>query len=172
MNIVLIGFKNCGKSTVGRALANKFHCPFLDTDKILLELYHTQHNVWLSIPEIHQQIGEMTFRMWEARVVENLSGTDNTIIATGGGVVLNTQNVDRLKQIGKIIYLKASPSELLKRQQATRIPSFLDQQKPIESFMQMYTLRSPLYERAADYSIDVDNKHAAEVVDKIMQQVF
>ena len=172
MNLILIGFKNCGKSTVGHALANKLHCEFVDTDDVLKDLYSTEKGVQLSIPEIHQTEGEAQFRLWETRALDTLRTIDTTIVSTGGGVVLKSENIVLLKMLGKIIYLKANVEELLKRQNATRVPTYLDENNPVDSFMQMYNIRRPLYETAADYSVEINDKHAPVIVEEIIQKIF
>jgi shikimate kinase len=171
MNLILIGFKNCGKSTVGQALAQKFYCEFVDTDIALQELYTADNNISLSIPEIFQKEGEAGFRDWENRVVTELKDINNAIVSTGGGIVLKNENVTALKKLGKIIYLSASVDELIQRQNKTRVPEFLDNNDPVASFMKMYNARKPVYEQVADYVVDVDNKHAPEIVNEIVNWV-
>ena len=172
MNIIFIGFKNCGKTTVGQTLAKKVHCQFLDTDLLLQNLYNIENNTDFSVPEIYRQEGEVEFRNWEARVITSLQEIDNTIISTGGGIVLHPDNIPTLKKMGKVVYLQVSSEELLKRQKMTRVPSFLAEQNPQDSFMQMYTFREPLYIAAADYIIDVNYQHTAEVVEELLLKVL
>ena len=98
-NITLIGMPCSGKTTVGKLLAEKTGKDFVDTDEEIVK------EIGMSIPEYFAQEGEGAFRLVESRVIERVSAENNKIIATGGGAVLNPDNVRRLKQNGKVYFL-------------------------------------------------------------------
>ena len=103
MNIVLIGFMGTGKSTIGKLLAKQFKFQFVDVDASIEE------QAGKSITQIFHSEGEGYFRKLEAEFAQKLSKEDCQVIATGGGFVLNPQNVAVLKNNGVVVTLSASP---------------------------------------------------------------
>ena len=98
-NIVLIGMSGCGKTTIGKLLAQKLNREFIDTDEKIVK------KDGRDIPTIFKESGEEYFRKLEREVLREVGILSNKIIATGGGVVENEQNYFPLKQNGKIFYL-------------------------------------------------------------------
>ncbi|GFR36414.1 shikimate kinase [Thermobrachium celere] len=99
MNIVLIGMPGCGKTTIGVKLAEKLGIPFFDTDMLIEKIYNE------TIPEMFKK-GEEYFRLRESQVVELVSNKDCCVISTGGGVILNDNNIKNLKRRGVIFFYK------------------------------------------------------------------
>lgn len=99
MNIILIGMPASGKTTVGKALAEKLSKSFADTDDLIIEA------AGKPIPEIFAQSGEKAFRQMESNVIFEISKTNKKIIATGGGAVLNKKNIDNLKGNGRVYFI-------------------------------------------------------------------
>ena len=108
-NIVLIGFMGTGKSSVGKLLAKKLNFQFIDTDEMIESKTNT------SINDIFELHGETYFRELEKVVIDELKTSKNTVISTGGGVVLDNENVNKLASIGTIICLKSSPQVIFER---------------------------------------------------------
>ena len=108
-NVALIGFMGVGKTAVGKALAEKLNKKFVEMDALI------EQKAGKPIPDVFQQDGEIAFRELEIEVAKEVSGKKNTVIACGGGVVLNKINIDRLRRECVIIYLAASPRTILKR---------------------------------------------------------
>ena len=98
-NIVLIGMPGCGKTTIGKALSKELSKDFIDTDELIVIKENTP------IPEIFEQKGETAFRDIESLVVKEVSSLSSKIISTGGGVVKRPENINLLKQNGRIIFL-------------------------------------------------------------------
>ncbi|HLF67587.1 MAG TPA: shikimate kinase [Gammaproteobacteria bacterium] len=167
MNIILCGFKNCGKSTLGAALAKKLDFHFDDTDALLEEYYRQENNEILGAAEIYAKHGQEIFRKLESDIIERLMDKDNRVIALGGGSVLNANNVAHLHTIGKIIYLRASKELLKKRMLTSRIPAFIDPKEVDASFDKLYEERYKIYPEIADLIIDVDDKQTDEIVHEI-----
>lgn len=140
MNLILCGFKNCGKSTRGRLLAEEKGYTFIDTDHLIEANYQNK----LSIPEIYEKYGETEFRRIEKMVIHSLQDIENTVIATGGGSVLDPENVEHLKKLGKLIYLKTDKEILKQRLLNNRLPEFL------KNFDAVYDYRTTIYEKIAD----------------------
>lgn len=105
-NIVLIGMPSCGKTTLGKMLAKGFNKKFIDTDEEIIK------KVGITIPEIFKKHGEEYFRNLESEVIKELSQNQSLVIATGGGAILRRENIDLLKQNGKIIFIDR-PLDLL-----------------------------------------------------------
>ena len=141
-NIVIVGFMGTGKTTYGKKLAIQKNMPFIDTDDLIVE------RTGLSIPEIFSQKGEEWFRAIEAQICHSLLKYENTIIATGGGIILSESNRNILRQLGEIVYLEASVDEIYTRisndTEVTR--PLLKTQNPKESIRKLLEARRPLYE--------------------------
>jgi shikimate kinase len=108
-NIVLIGFMGTGKTAVGTRLAQKLNRDFIDTDKEIERVTGT------TIRDIFLKWGEIRFRSEEALVIKRLVGLRNLVIATGGGAVINEENIDSLKADGIIVCLEAAPEDIFHR---------------------------------------------------------
>ena len=106
-NIILIGMPSSGKSTVGRALAAALSRPFFDSDDEIVK------NEGTSISDIFASRGENAFRDAESNVIAALAAQTGAVIATGGGAILRDENVARLKQNGKLVFLDRPLSDLL-----------------------------------------------------------
>lgn len=108
-NIVLIGFMGTGKSTIGRVLSQRLGYRLIDTDAEIVRRCGRE------IHEIFNEKGEKYFREVESSIIDEVSKTDNVIIACGGGVVKNRDNVRKLKEKGFIVCLKADIDTIYKR---------------------------------------------------------
>lgn len=106
-NIVLVGMPGAGKSTLGKALAEKTGREFFDSDAVI------EAEEGKTIPEIFRQSGEQMFRDIESRVIRSLSALRGKVIATGGGAVLRDENVTNLRSNGTILFLDAPLETLL-----------------------------------------------------------
>jgi shikimate kinase len=153
MNLILFGFKGCGKTYFGKKLAEKMHRPFVDTDDLLLALHTKETGESLSVREIHQKIGEDAFRALEKRALLQLSELSNTIIALGGGAVLDPENVEALQNMVELVYLVAGAPLLRRRMLLNELPSFL---KDEGSFEEMFHTRLPIYESIRARRIDLE----------------
>ena len=142
MNILLTGFMGAGKTTIGRKLAKLLEYPFIDTDTEIEE------DQGCSVTEIFKYGGEECFRDMETRQLEKLKSVDNSVIATGGGIILRRQNRGMLREIGKSVYLKVPQVELLKRLKNDHNRPLLKEKDPVTVFNKMFAERDLLYEQA------------------------
>lgn len=153
-NIVLIGMPASGKTTVGRILEALTARPLVDTDEAV------SSDAGKSIPEIFAEEGEAAFRNAEAEAVKKFSEKNGQIIATGGGVVLNPVNIDRLSQNGRIFFIDRPIADL--------VPT---EDRPLSSTKEAiearYRERYSLYLKAADVRIDA-SENAEAVAKKIL----
>src|SRR4030042_2711167 len=166
MNIVLIGYRGSGKSTVGRRLATRLKLKFVDIDDLIEE------RQGVSISDIVKSHGWGHFRKLERNTIEEISKEDHLIIAPGGGAVLDTDNVKALRENGFIIWLKADKQTLLKRMNQdpgtnTRRPT-LTGKGTSEKLKEIMSLRAPLYERASELKIDTQTLDVEAVVERIL----
>jgi shikimate dehydrogenase len=142
-SIVLIGMPSSGKSTVGRILAKRLGRTFFDTDVLIEE------NEGMSIPEIFERYGEKGFRDIECAAVRAVADKTSAVIATGGGVILKKENLDALRENGKLIFIDRPLSQL--------IPT---PDRPLsstpEAVTKRYNERIDIYKSSANIIIDAD----------------
>lgn len=158
--IILIGMMGSGKTTVGKLLAERLQYKLIDTDHIIEE---TQG---LSITRIFEAHGESKFRELEENVIDKISKLTDVVISTGGGIILNPINTIRLKEMGTVIYLKAS---------AEQLEANLSDSPDDRPLLKTHTLavllkvRESLYANAAHYCIDIDGKTIEEITSEILK---
>lgn len=107
-NVILIGYMGCGKTTLGKKLAKTLDFNFIDSDKKIEEAFNT------TISELFETLGEEKFRTLEALFINSFE-SENTVLATGGGLPCFNQNIDVLKQKGLVVYLDRPAKELAHR---------------------------------------------------------
>jgi shikimate kinase len=159
-NIYLVGFMGTGKSSVGRELARKKKWQFLDLDE-LIELREKR-----TIPEIFAKEGEPYFRRAEKRVLLEVSRERKFVVACGGGIVLDAENIKVMQESGKIICLKATPQVILRRTSGYVHRPLLNVPQPKEKIELLLKLRAPYYAQA-DKTIDTSKLSLKQVVEKI-----
>ncbi len=165
MNIILIGFRGTGKTTIGKILARQLGKEFIDADIYL------EKKEGMSITDIFAKGGEPLFRDIESKVIAELSLLDGKVIATGGGAVLREENVKHLKKRGIIILLDADANTLYKR---IHRDSHTRQRRPnltakggLEEVQFLLEQRRPIYDRIADFVINTAHVSVASVAQKI-----
>ena len=163
-NIALIGYMGTGKTVVGKLLSERLGKEFLELDWLIEE------QAGKSIPDIFKDSGEIGFRELEIEVTKQVAGRENTVIACGGGIVLNKINTDRLRQNGVTVCLTATPDVTLERvsvEQGQR--PLLEVEDQLKTIKEMLEFRGPFYERAADITVDTSELSINGVVDKIIE---
>ncbi len=150
-NIILIGMPGCGKSTVGKLIAQQTGRRFVDADT-KIEAFAKK-----SIPHIFAEDGEDIFRSYETQVLADLGKQSGLVIATGGGCVTRQENYNHLHQNGTIIWLQRDIKNLPTEGRPLSAAGRLDE---------MYRIRKPLYEAFADYQIvnQTPNQAAADIL--------
>ncbi|MBI2257686.1 MAG: shikimate kinase [Flavobacteriia bacterium] len=108
-NIILIGYMGCGKSTLGKKLAKKLSYDFIDSDMEIEKITNQTVN------EIFNSKGEIFFRELESAFLLSLKKKNNYILSAGGGLPCFFDNIEKLKKLGTVLYLKLSPFELSSR---------------------------------------------------------
>jgi shikimate kinase len=167
MNIVLIGYRCTGKTGVGKILACKLEKDFVDTDALI------EDRAGCSIETMVSKTGWDHFRMIEKEMIECASMKGNLIIATGGGAVMDEENMKNLKRNGWIVWLKGNPDILKERMEKARkegdIRPSLTGADVLEEIRHMLHLRMPLYEQAASHVVDTSALNMKEVAASIME---
>ncbi len=169
MNIYLIGYRCTGKTTVGELLSRKISWPMLDSD---VELVKEQKR---PISEIVEKEGWNSFRSIEKEVIRKLSRLNHHVIATGGGAVLDPENVGIMRTTGKVIWLKARPETIARRMANDKStgnsrPALTDK-GIFDEIEETLNFRNPIYEGAMDFSIDTDGMIIEEICDLIQDRV-
>lgn len=161
-NIVLIGMSGAGKTTIGIALSYKLKMSFVDMDSYIERKYGMQ------ISEIFAQMGEERFRELETETAKYLSEKyQNTIISTGGGVVLKAENMEYLKKTGTVIYINRTVENILSTLNSEKRP--LLKSNP-EKLYDMYKTRHPLYVKYADMCI-MNSGTFSDCVDNVYEAI-
>ena len=165
-NIVLVGFMGSGKTSVGTELSTLLEMDYIDTDDIIVK------DSGISINEIFNAYGEAEFRKLERKTIEGLKDTKNTIISCGGGVVLDSTNIELLRDNGKIVWLKVSPGEILNRLLDDDSRPLLKDSFTLKGLSEILKNRLPLYENAGDIIIDTDKKNVREIAKEIIEKLL
>ena len=161
-NVVLIGFMGTGKSSAGRLVANKLGFQYVDTDQLVSQ------RAGREIPEIFAAEGEEFFRELEASALESLVHFERCVIATGGGIVLREANRVALRKLGFVVGLIASEAVIFERVSRNSRRPLLQTPDPRATVQAMLAARQPLYEAAAELTIDSSNRNSNEVAELIV----
>lgn len=167
-NIVLIGYRCSGKTSVGKIIAKRTGMDFCDADDLIVK------KAGSSIEEIVDQQGWDRFREIERDVVKDASNLENTVIATGGGVVMDEDNVKALGRNGFIVWLEGDVEVLIKRMNRDiaegNIRPSLTGVDPMTETKKVLEMRTPLYRKAADLVVNTDRLSTNEVAEKVITE--
>jgi len=156
-NIYLVGPMGSGKTAVGKKLAALLGKEFFDSDAEI------ERRTGVDIRYIFEKEGEPRFREREREVIADLTSLDDVIVATGGGVVLDPANRERLASTGTVVYLQATVDAQLQRTQPSRNRPLLMNADPREVLERLMAIRRPLYEEIADVRVDTTGRHVRAV---------
>ncbi|MFP3872943.1 MAG: shikimate kinase AroK [Thiohalophilus sp.] len=164
-NIFLVGLMGAGKTTIGRQLAQDLGKEFIDSD------HEIEARTGVNIPLIFELEGEAGFREREAAMLDELTGRDNVVLATGGGAVLREENRRHLKQRGTVVYLQANVKQLLERTRKDKNRPLLQTDDPEARLTRLLQEREPLYLELADVVVNTDHGNIRSVVDTILEKL-
>ena len=166
MNVVLIGYRGTGKSTVGKLLAHRLQRPLISTDAEIVR------RAGRPVPQIVKEFGWEHFRDLETQVCKEVGERDGLIIDTGGGAILRPQNVAALKARGTVFWLTAAVSTIQTRiGDDSQRPSLTDGKSFLDEIEEVLKEREPLYRAAADCTIRTDGRPTDEVAQAILTRL-
>ena len=148
MNIVLTGFMASGKTEISKAVAAISKYKFIDTDDMIVD------KAGMSINDIFEKYGEEYFRELEKETIKEAAAFDKAVIATGGGVVLNPENIEELRKTGVIFNLAPEFSVIESRIKAASATRPLLQNQDINEIRERFVKRQPFYDNC-DYKIKI-----------------
>jgi len=154
-----------GKSAVGRQLARRLDLEFVDAD------VEIEHRTGVDIAYIFEMEGETGFRAREKDLLDELSQRMGVVLATGGGAVLDAETRARLRQRGRVVYLRASIEQQLNRTRHGTHRPLLRTEDPRGTLEHLMAVRAPLYEEVADIVSNTDGRKVGSVVDDILRQM-
>ncbi len=164
-NIFLIGPMGAGKSAVGRQLARTLHLSFMDSDDEI------EARTGVDIAFIFEKEGEAGFRKREAAVIDDLSGIDGVVLATGGGAIVDPESRSRLGGRGFVVYLYTTVDQQFARTNKGRERPLLENGDRRQILEELLLARDPLYREIADLVVDTDGRKvhsvASEIIDKV-----
>ena len=163
VNLALIGFMGAGKTSVGRLVAEQLHFDYLDTDELI------QSRTGRPIVEIFSTDGEAAFRKMEQELVGELAARTKTVIATGGGLPMNPQNLVSLKTHALVVCLWASPEKIWERVKNQTHRPLLHDADPQKKIRELLAAREPFY-RQADVLLNTELRSIREVAQQVVHQ--
>jgi len=163
VNLALIGFMGTGKTSVGRLAAEHLHFEFLDTDELI------QSRTGRTIADIFANDGEPAFRALEHELVCELTGRNNTLISTGGGLPANPKNLESLKQHALVVCLWATPEKIWERVRHQGHRPLLNDPDPRKKITDLLAVREPSYKQA-DVLVNTDLRSLREVAHQVVHQ--
>jgi shikimate kinase len=169
MNVILIGYRATGKTTVARLLAERLGWQWVDAD------VEIERRAGKSIARIFADDGEPVFRQLEAEVIAELCRQQRLVLAAGGGAPLRSESRQRMRDSGKVVWLLARPETILARMSAdvttlARRPN-LTAQGPLEEIMQLLQVREPIYQQSAHLAIDTESKSPRQITEEILERL-
>lgn len=166
MNIVLIGMRGSGKTTIGKLLQKRLQRDLVEMDDLVVE------KAGMTIPEMVASHGWEYLRNIESEMTKKIAQKNNVIISTGGGIVTREENVLHLKKNGKLFWLQAQIDTLVKRiGDDPNRPPLTDKKSPSGELTDVFKHRKKQYEDAADFVINNDTKTPADTVEEIIKKI-
>lgn len=170
MNIFIIGYRCTGKTTAAHSVSKRVGWEFVDADRELME------KMGESVTEIVSRGGWTLFRELEKKTLKSICRNERQVVATGGGVVLDDENIETMKKNGLVIWLRATIDTIIERMQVDiqtedLRPALTDHHDLISEIKETLKERTPLYQKATTWSVDTDGKKINEVVSEIISLI-
>jgi shikimate kinase len=169
MNLVLVGYRATGKTTLARHLAERLGWDWIDAD------VEIERRAGKSIARIFAEDGEPAFRDLESTVIAALCGQPRLVVAAGGGAPLREESRRTMRKSGQVVWLTAAPETILKRMTgdattADRRPG-LTNLPPLEEIVQLLQRRAPIYRESAHLIVDTEGKSPEQLTEEILAQL-
>lgn len=169
MNIVLIGYRATGKTSLARLLAERLGWNWIDAD------VEIERRAGKSIARIFAEDGEPAFRDLEVQVTADLLRRDRLVLASGGGAPMRPETRHTMRASGRVVWLKARPETIHMRMggdstTASRRPDLTDK-GGLEEIVEMLTRREPIYRQTAHLEVDTEDKELDQVADEVLERI-
>ena len=171
MIIVLCGFKGCGKSVVGRALANIKGVPFVDLDALIEQHFCKDKPKQLTFRQIYKLIGAIAFRNLEKAVLAQFEPKGDVVFSVGGGTLMDSENKEILKQLGQLVYLQVEDDLLFSRIMADGIPATFDASNPRGSFDKLLSERQVVFEKTCETKVNLTHCSVDQAAQAVLSAV-
>jgi shikimate kinase len=166
MNVVLVGYRGSGKTSVGEVVAERAGREFLSTDAILVE------QVGMSIPAFVEKKGWDAFRDVEEAICREAASREDVVIDCGGGIVVRRANVENLRRTGRVYWLRASVETIRRRLEgASDRPSLTGNASFLDEVRKVLAEREPLCRAAAHVTLDTDDRGVEEIAELILRDL-
>lgn len=166
MNVVLVGYRGTGKSSVARVLGRALSFTVVSFDAEI------EHLAGQTITEFVRSRGWDAFRDVEEQVCRTYAARNRQVLDCGGGVVEREANTEVLRRAGPVVWLTASPQAIIERiQNDTQRPSLSGTKSFTEEVTEMVQRRAPLYDRISDYRVDTEGRCIAELASEIVELI-
>lgn len=162
-NIFIVGSMGSGKTSIGKILAKNNHLSFLDTDHEIIR------RCGYSIPDIFEKFGEEYFRELETKQLKKMYGMKNHVISTGGGIILQKQNIELIKDLGIVIFLDISINSQINRVKNRKNRPLINDNNLKDNLLSLKKIRDPIYKKISNYIIDVSEKERNQIVTEIQE---
>lgn len=167
MNIILIGMRGSGKTTIGMLLSQKLGIPLIETDVLV------ENDVHFPITTLIQRYGWDYFRDLESKIVSKLAPLAPCVVSTGGGIILREENIRTLKHLGIVVWLKAGIDTMESRlREGKNRPALTNNVSLREEIIQVAKQRQAPYKAASDYEIETDHKRPSQIVEDILKRIY
>ncbi|MCR4831007.1 MAG: shikimate kinase [Pseudobutyrivibrio sp.] len=160
-NIFLIGFMGTGKSTIAKGLSAAYHLKVVEMDELI------EKRQGMSISDIFAKKGEEYFRKLETELLKEIQHEKNVVVSCGGGTPLRSENVNAMKENGKVVLLNATPESIFERVKNNHNRPLLENNKNVDYIKDMLAGRKDKYFAAADIIIETDNKSREQICTEI-----
>jgi shikimate kinase len=169
MNLVLIGYRATGKTTLARLLAEQLQWNWIDAD------VEIERRAGKSIARIFAEDGEPAFRDLEVQVIAELCRQDRLVLAAGGGAPLRAESRQAMRAGGTVVWLQARPETIQARMSGdattlSRRPNLTDK-NPLDEIVHLLARREPIYRESAHLAIDTEGKLPEQIVAEILRRL-
>jgi shikimate kinase len=161
-HIYLVGMMGAGKTTLGKSLSRRLRLRFVDTDRVLVE------RTGVAVATIFEVEGEAGFRKRESGLLAQLAGEEPSVVATGGGAILDPENRQVMREHGTVVYLRARVEHLWERTRHDTHRPLLKTPDPRGTLERLLQARDPLYREAAHVIVDTGHYSAATILERVI----
>ncbi|MEL0102742.1 MAG: shikimate kinase [Gammaproteobacteria bacterium] len=156
-NIILIGPMGSGKTSIGKKLSKMMKFDFVDTDSII------EKKTGVDIPTIFEHEGEQGFRARETKILKEISNVNNTVIGTGGGIIISADNRRIIKNLGFVVHLTANIKELVYRTEHDKNRPLINNVDAENKITTLLKERKDYYEKSSNVTISTDNYDTVKI---------